>query len=68
MAKFWALIEIIRAIFRLWNEFRAWQEREREAEAARKRIERDKAIEDLKKAKTDEEIWDAQDRIVSNKP
>jgi hypothetical protein len=68
IAKFWALVEIIRAIFSLWKGFRDWQDRLKEREAQDKKSKREKAIEDAKNAKTPEEFEDAQRRIVDNNP
>ena len=62
------IIAIIKALWSLWNYLKEYQEQQRIIEAEKKRQARDKAIEDLKNAKTEEEIWDAQDRLVKNKP
>jgi hypothetical protein len=63
-----AAVEIIRALFALWRTFKDWR-RQREIEEASKRgQDRVKAIDDVKNAKTPEEAWDAQERIVGSKP
>lgn len=45
-----------------------WQEAERRKSDELKKRERDKAIDDSKKAGTDDEIWKNQDTIVNNQP
>lgn len=63
-----SVIGAIKALIDLFFWFRQLQDNQRKAEAEVRRQEREKAVEDLKNAKTDEEKWDAQDRIVRNKP
>jgi hypothetical protein len=60
-------ISVIRAIFDLIKMIKDWQESEREKEALNRQLARDQAIENLKNAKTEEEIWDAQERIANSK-
>lgn len=71
MAFIKSLVELLLA---LWRAFRLWQDSEDSRlakEAEERRQEREKAIEDLEKAieaNDEEAIWDAQRRIVANKP
>jgi biopolymer transport protein ExbB/TolQ len=68
LARIWAFIDILKALLSLWREFKDQRELEQIKEKLEKTVEREKAIKDLENAKTDEEIWDAQERIVRNKP
>lgn len=55
------LLTLIKFIFQWVSDMK-----EKEAdERAKRRLE---AIEEAKKAETDEEIWAAQDKIIKNKP
>lgn len=63
-----AIWQIIQALLGLWHAYQDQQEKNRVAEAERKRQEREKAVADLAKATTAEEKWDAQDRIIRNRP
>lgn len=56
-----ALVEIYRLIVSVWKS-------SQDKKAEEKSDELDKAVEDAKKAKTPEEAFNAQDRIVDNKP
>jgi ADP-dependent phosphofructokinase/glucokinase len=67
-AKLWAFIDILKALLSLWREFKEQREIDQAKEKLKKRAEREKAIKDLENAKTSDELWDAQDRIVRNKP
>lgn len=66
--KIWLVFELIMKLFKLWDQFADYVEARRKVEAEEKRQAREKAIEDSKKAETDDEIFDSQDRIVDNKP
>ncbi len=68
LAKLWAFIDILRALLALWRDFKEQRELEQAKEKLEKRAERERAIKDLEKAKTTDELWDAQERIVRNKP
>lgn len=63
-----ALISVIRAVLDLIAQFRVIQEANRRAETEEKKQKREKAIDDSKKAETDEEIWKSQDEITRNQP
>lgn len=63
-----SLIAIIKALIDLVKYFNQWQENQKIKEQLKKSQDREKAIDDLKKAETEDEIWDGQDRIVGNKP
>ncbi len=63
-----ALIQIVLRAFGLWDAYLVHLDQVREAERIERARKHDKAIDDSKKAETDEEIWDAQDRIVDTKP
>jgi len=67
-AKIWALIEIVRALFELWGEYKDQIELDQAKDRLKKQAERKRAIDDIEKAKTTDDLWDAQDRLVRNKP
>lgn len=59
-------IEFILKLFGLWKQFGNWFDARRVKEAEERRQARERAIEDLRNATTEEEIEDAQRRIVEN--
>lgn len=61
-----SIVGVIKGLIDLFRMFMDMADKARKAEAERKRQELEKALEDLKNAKTDEEKWDAQGRIVDN--
>lgn len=65
ISNFFAIIKGLLSLWRYWQDF---QESQRVIETEKKRVAHQKALEDLQKATTEEEIWDAQKRIVDNKP
>lgn len=66
LAKIWAAIEIIRALLKMVDHFKEQLEAQKVANAAEKEKLREKAAQDLKDAKTEEEFNDASDRIHDN--
>lgn len=60
------LISIVRALIGLYGAFKEAQEARARAEQEKRKQDRDKAIDDSKKAVTNEEIWKSQDDIVNN--
>jgi hypothetical protein len=64
LSKLWSLVEIIRGLIHLFDVIR---ERLRRREEEKKGDELNRAIDDSKRAKTEEEIFDSQDRIIDNK-
>jgi hypothetical protein len=56
-------IEAVKALVSLWNWFRNMQEKQAEADAQRRKQELDSALEQLKVAKTESELYEAQTRI-----
>lgn len=64
--KIWGLVEVLRALIKLYKEWQAWRETERIKDEAKKRAELEKALNDAEKATTPEEAFDAQERIVKN--
>ena len=62
------IVSVIKSIYNLIKMFMDMMAKQRLADAERRRQELDKAISDLQKAKTDQEIFDAQKRIVDNSP
>ena len=68
IANIFAAIQLFLKLIGLWEEFLSFTDKQRIAEGEKKRQERQKAIDDLSTAKTDEEIFDAQERIINSKP
>lgn len=68
MGRIFFAIELILKILRLWDGFLDYAEVRRKIENSEKKKSRDKAVDDSKKAETEDEIWDSQERIVGNKP
>lgn len=64
VTKFWAIVEIIRALISFVKQWQEWQRLQREKERVENQQKLDEAIKELADAKTDEEIYAAQDKIV----
>ena len=67
-ANFWSIIQTIRTIFSFIKQVQVWVKESRKNEIDRQKTEREKALEDLKNAKTREEFMEAQKRIAGNMP
>jgi hypothetical protein len=67
-SKISSLIAIIKAVIDLVKYLKKWLDDEKAKEALKKRLAREAAVDDSKKASTEDEIWDSQGRIVGNKP
>jgi hypothetical protein len=67
-SKISSLIAIIKAVIDLVKYFKNWLDEEREKEALKKRQARESAVNDSKKAESEDEIWDSQERVTDNKP
>lgn len=68
MGSIFALIELILKLLKLWDGLMDYSDSKRAAEREAARQAREKAIEDSKKAETDDDIWKSQDGIVNNQP
>jgi hypothetical protein len=68
VTQIFAIIQLLLKLFGLWESFCNYTDKLRAAEAAAKTERREKAVDDATKAKTAEEAWDAEERIVANKP
>lgn len=62
--KFWALIEVVKGLFHLFDFLR---DKLRKEQLEKKEEALEKAVDDSKVAKTEEEFFDAQERIVNNR-
>lgn len=62
------IVSAIRALIALFRLFNEWSYQTKVEEANRRNKERAKAIDDSKKAQSDDEIWKSQEKIVKNKP
>lgn len=67
-AKIKAFFAILKGLLDLSRYLRDYRERQALKKDRQKAKARQQAVDDLKEAKTDEEIFDAQKRIVDNKP
>lgn len=68
LGNIFAIIQLILKLIGLWDQFMAWSDSKRLAEAQVLKQERDKAINDALNAQTEEEFNSAQARIVNSKP
>jgi Sec-independent protein translocase protein TatA len=66
-SKIWALIEVIKALFSLWREFKGWRDRERQKELEQKQKDLERAADELSKAQTEKEFDDAQSKLIDAK-
>jgi uncharacterized membrane protein len=62
------IISVIAGLLALWRYWVNYQENKAKKEADERDVNRDKALDDLKKAETDEEIDNALDDIIDNSP
>lgn len=65
---FFDLIAVVLKLLKLWDFFLSYMDKKYSADLEVKRQAREKAIDDSKKAETDEEIWKSQDDITNNMP
>jgi hypothetical protein len=63
-----AIAQAIKALFELVKMFQNWKIQQEKAAAEKRQQELEKAVDQSKKAETDEDIWKSQDDIVANKP
>lgn len=68
MAIFWAIINLINNLFSAYKAAQDAWAAERAAQAEIKRQTREKAIDEAKNAKTPEDAFAAQEKIVDSKP
>ena len=68
ISNLFALIQLILKGFSLWEAFLDWQEEQKIAVRHEKAIAREAAIKAGVEAKTEEEIWKAQEDVVKNRP
>lgn len=68
MLTFFSLIQFLLNIFGLWEEFLRFSDSQRLAEDQLKTQKRNDAVDDSKKAKTDDDVWKSQDTIITNRP
>jgi hypothetical protein len=67
-SKFWAVIEVIKGLINVFNFLRDSLRRKQANDDREKQVELEKAVDESKTAQTDEEVWNAQDRVTDNKP
>lgn len=68
MANVFALIKLILAGLSLWEGFLTWAESNYSKEIEERRQQRQKALENLQGAKSEDEFDKAMDDLVSHKP
>lgn len=66
MSWIWAIIAFFNNLWSAYKEWQAAREAQRQADAEIKRQAREKAEEDLKSCKTEQECDDASDRLHDN--
>lgn len=67
-AQFQAIFAVIKALIDLFKFFRNWKVQQDKVEAGKRQQELEKAVDKVSEAQTDEEIFNEQDKIMSNKP
>lgn len=68
MGSIFALIELILKLLKLWDGLIDYSDQKRATEREAAKQARDKAVDDSKKADSDEDVWKSQDEIVNNQP
>lgn len=68
MAKFFAIVQLLLKLLGAWEAFMDWMNDKYSAELDERAKLRREALEDAKKAETDDDIWESQDKIVDNLP
>lgn len=68
MALLRQILSLLLAFWDAWKALLSARDASLIRENEEKRQERERAIEDQEKAESEEDIWDAQKRIVKNKP
>lgn len=63
-----AVFQAIKALLDLVKFIQNWRVQQDKIEAERRQQELEKAVDKSKTAELEDEIWDSQDTIVSNKP
>lgn len=63
-----AVIQLLLKAIGLWEQFLDYAEKQKIAEAEKRNQDRNKAVDEQKNAKTEEEFDRAQDKIVDNSP
>lgn len=63
-----AIIELILKALSLLDGFNSYMDTKRAAENAKRAQDRSAAIDDSKKAETDDEIWKSQQDVANNQP
>lgn len=66
--KILAAFSVIKELITLIKLMFGWVEAQKNAKAQERAQEREKAVEDIQKAQTEEDFDAAQDRIVNNRP
>jgi hypothetical protein len=67
-AQFQAIIAAIRAIIDLWKYFQNWKIQQEKVEAEKRQQDLENAVDKVAEGQTDEEIFNEQDKVVSNRP
>jgi alpha-glucuronidase len=68
IGRFWAIVEIIRALIQIYREVRTYVDRSRQAERDERLRKQLEHVDKAKDAKTESEIWESQDGVVDNRP
>lgn len=68
MANLFQIVQLLLKVFGLWEAFLDYMDASHSAALEERRQKREKALAELDRAKTDEEIWEAQEKVVDAKP
>lgn len=68
IANIMSFISMIRAVLDLLKYIRNYQAQQEKIKAEKRTQDREQAVDNSVNAETEEEIWNSQEQIVSNKP
>ena len=63
-----AILAAIRALYELFRFFQNWKIQQEKVAAEKRQQELEQAVENSKKAESEDEIWKSQDDVISSKP
>lgn len=66
--KVFVIIQLLLKLFGAWEAFLDWMDTSFSKELEERRQRREEAIAEVDKAESDEDIFDAQEKVIENKP
>lgn len=68
IGQIFAVIQLVLKLIGLWEQFLDYSDKARVAEGQKNTQEREKAVDELEKAETEDEFDKAQSKIIDHKP